>query len=84
MWYTLNSPYVYAILLTYPQDSVLILGAPKVTNSTNVTMLGYTGAIHWSPLQQSTGLMIDLHSISPANLPSSYAWVFKIENIQIF
>lgn len=84
VWYTRNpsTGYVYAILLSYPADSKVVLGAPVVTSTTKVSMLGYQGNINWIPAAPSqNGLQIDLSSIDQNNLPSSTAWVFRLQDV---
>ena len=82
VWYTQNNGNVYAILLQFPKDGIVNIGAPVITSSTNVKMLGYSNAIKWSGKINNAGLMIDISSINIASLPSVWAWVFKLQNVQ--
>ncbi|PVD24700.1 hypothetical protein C0Q70_15185 [Pomacea canaliculata] len=57
VWYTsrktATGTNVYAILLKWPsaQDLPLALGAPQPSESTTVSLLGYTGYFMWKPLE---------------------------------
>jgi hypothetical protein len=52
VWYTANSTSnaVYAILLKYPTDTAgkVVLTSTKVTNSTQISLLGYDNKLHWT------------------------------------
>ena len=82
VWYTQNNGNVYATLLIYPQDSKVVLGAPLTTKTTMVSMLGFSGTISWIPAASGPGLTIDLSNITFPYLPSQFAWVFKLQNVQ--
>ncbi|CAG5131394.1 unnamed protein product [Candidula unifasciata] len=71
---------VYAIVLTWPESSNLTLASPVTTASTTVTMLGYNTPFSWSPLPNS-GLQIQIPAIPFNQLPSKWAWVFKLTGI---
>jgi hypothetical protein len=63
-----NTTTVYAILLSWPEDSVLMLGAPVPSTSTVVTMLGYSEPFKWvTPGPQ--GINVTVPAISWNNLP---------------
>lgn len=72
---------VYAIMLTWPDDSVLVLGAPIPSQSTQVTMLGYEGTVNWIAGPGGQGMNITLQNIPWNKLPSPWAWMFKLTNI---
>lgn len=72
---------VYAIMLTWPDDSVLVLGAPIPSQSTQVTMLGYEGTVNWITGPGGQGMNITLQNIPWNKLPSPWAWMFKLTNI---
>lgn len=71
---------VYAHVLKWPQDGLLLLGAPQGTKETKVSMLGYSGEIKFKPLSKG-GLSISLSNIPWLELPNQWSWVFKIENL---
>ena len=79
--YTSKAGVVYAILLEWPSTEQLTLGAPKSTNYTQVTMLGYEGKFDWKPAADKGGVIITLPAIPVNKLPSKWAWVFKLEKI---
>jgi len=86
VWYTSKTQTdgkmaVYAIVLVWPMDGTLALGAPMTTLNTTVTMLGYVGAaFKWAPMSGS-GMNVMFPAISPNQLPSTWAWVLKLENL---
>ncbi|XP_063430610.1 alpha-L-fucosidase-like [Mytilus trossulus] len=86
VWYTQqktenDDSMVYAIMLTWPDDSVLMLGAPIPSQSTQVTMLGYEGTVNWKAGPGGQGMNITLSNIPWNKLPSPWAWMFKLTNI---
>lgn len=81
VWYTQNSGIVYAILLQFPSNQKVVLGAPTTSSSTKVSLLGFEGIINWSPTASGAGLTINLLPMSPVNAPCQWAWVFKLENV---
>ncbi|GAB1607878.1 alpha-L-fucosidase-like isoform X1, partial [Argonauta hians] len=84
VWYTSkvdnNSTVLYASMLFWPTNHMLLLGAVKPTSNTVVTMLGYPHTFSHS-YYSTTGLKIDLPDIPGSQLPCNWAWVFKITNI---
>ncbi len=70
---------VYAIVLEWPEDDVLALGSPQPGKSTEVTWLGYSGAIEWK--RSGDGMTITMPQISMSKIPCQYAWVFKLTNL---
>jgi alpha-L-fucosidase len=72
---------VYAISLAWPKDNMLTLGAAKATSQTTVTMLGYAGAVKWTSLAPSGGIVVFAPLLSPDQLPCQWAWVYKLENL---
>jgi hypothetical protein len=40
---------VYAILLFWPDDNTITLGAPVPSSTTVISMLGYSGNFDWKP-----------------------------------
>lgn len=68
---------VYAIVLSWPVQSVLSLFEPLATPVTQVTMLGYQGEFSWIAAEYQ-GIYIDVPIISWNKLPSRWAWIFKL------
>lgn len=85
IWYTMknsgNSKVVYAILLSYPEDTVLKLGAPIPSQTTEVTMLGFPNSFKWISGPGGQGLYITIPTISWNMLPCEWAWVLKITGL---
>ena len=78
--YTTRDGAVYAIVLDWPEDGVLRLGAPQSSDGTAITMLGWSGDVSW---RQSGSIMeIDMPSLAPDKLPCRYAWVFKLSGVK--
>ncbi|XP_028674646.1 LOW QUALITY PROTEIN: tissue alpha-L-fucosidase-like [Erpetoichthys calabaricus] len=76
IWYTFKDSNVYAIFFTWPSDNTLQLTTPKVSPSTNVTMLGNPGLLKWTPMGQ-TGLNV----ILPFPFLTSQAWTLKLQGV---
>jgi len=81
VWYTSKDASVYAISLAWPKDNMLTLGAATATPQTTVSMLGYKGALKWMSLGPSGGIIVSIPSIPVDQLPSEWAWVFKLDNL---
>ena len=62
---------------------MLYLGAPTSTAATVVSMLGYSGpaVFHWTPGTGGKGINIQFPRISFSELPSTWAWVLKLEHL---
>lgn len=82
VWYTTNAnDDVYAILLKYPvNDRKVTLRSPTLTESTAITLVGYTGTLQWVGPAEG-GILIDLSSINDAQIINNWAWVFKLRNV---
>lgn len=74
---------VYACLLMWSSNTTeVVLGAPKTSASTVVTLLGSNvGPLAWKAAGPSGGIIIDVSNIKAYSLASDWAWVFKLENI---
>ena len=72
---------MYAIVLKWPATTNLTLGAPKATEHTTVTMLGYEGKFAWEPISDKGGIIVTFPAIPINKLPSESAWVLMLENI---
>ena len=73
---------MYAIVLEWPATTYLTLGAPVATEHTTVTMLGYEGKFDWKPASDKGGIIVTVPAIPVNKLPSKWAWVLKLENIE--
>ena len=73
-----NTTTVYAILLTWPEDSVLTLGAPVPSTSTVVTMLGYSEPFEWIAESSQQGINVTIPVIPFNKIPCQWAWVLKL------
>ncbi|KAI0241181.1 Alpha-L-fucosidase [Lamellibrachia satsuma] len=83
IWYTRQKTAdggtaVYCIMLVWPDNNVLKLGAPPPTTGLSITMLGYQGLFKWTPLGGAAGIQIQIPPIGALKLPSRWAWVFKL------
>lgn len=86
VWYTSKTnggkTTVYATLLQWPSGQ-LTLGAPMVTDSTVITLLGYDQSNHFQFTKGSTGgVTINIPAINFNDMPCEWAWVLKFENLQ--
>ncbi|XP_076100706.1 alpha-L-fucosidase-like [Mytilus galloprovincialis] len=85
VWYTMkktDEKFVYAVVLSWPQNNTLTLGAPITSTNTIVTMLGYPEKFQWTTTTGAQGLNITIPNISWNKLPCQWAWTFKLTNIQ--
>ena len=76
-----NGTNVYGIILSWPQDSTLTLGAPVTTSQTTVTMLGYDGTFKWQA-HPGGGIVLTIPPIPANKMPCKWAWTFKINNLK--
>ena len=83
IWYTSqisgDDVTVYAILLFWPDDNTITLGAPVPSSTTVISMLGYSGNFDWKPY--AGGIQITIPTISINELPCNDAWVLKLEGL---
>jgi alpha-L-fucosidase len=81
LWYTSQitadgETVVYAIVLKWPKNDALFLGAPVTNKSTKVHLLGYSGSeLSWTA-GSSGGLTVTFPSTT-----TTWAWVLKLENV---
>jgi alpha-L-fucosidase len=73
LFFTQNKSAVYAVTTVWNDEIVV----DNILSVKQVTMLGYNGKIRYS--HQGTQLKIKSPSITPADNPCRYAWVFKID-----
>ena len=71
---------MYASVLQWPKTNVLYLGAPKPTAQTQVSMLGVEGNFQWKK-GPAGGIEILIPAIPINLIPSTYAWVIKLQNL---
>jgi alpha-L-fucosidase len=77
--YTHNNGNLYAISFDWPGEKFeLPIGRP--TRGTRIVLLGHEGNLPWK--YRNGKLIIDTSEISYNNMPSHYAWTFKIENYE--
>ena len=73
---------VYAIVLKWPENNTLTLGAPTPSQSTTiVTLLGYNKTFSWKPAG-SQGMNITVPPIAANKMPCKWTWVFKLEGLK--
>ncbi len=74
VYYTKKGNDLYVICTSFPEKPITIKGV----KSTKVSMLGYDGKV----VAKSKGenVTITPPSVTPADNPCDYAWVFKVEN----
>ena len=80
VWYTANEDAVYGILVKYPQNGKVEVTATQVTESTEISLLGYAGKLQWLVLPDG-GVVIDLTNIDFNSLNLKWAYVFKFVNV---
>ncbi|XP_069112896.1 alpha-L-fucosidase-like [Argopecten irradians] len=86
VWYTskkaANQTVVYAIVLNWPKNDLLILGSPLVTSATQVDLIGYTAELSWRALPEvETGMMITIPPVSVNTVTCKWAWVFRLTGL---
>jgi len=57
-----------------------VLGAVEPTANMTVSMLGYSGAVHWNKHIHG-GVSIDMPTIPHEKLPCLWVWTFKLVNV---
>ncbi|XP_064595553.1 alpha-L-fucosidase-like [Liolophura sinensis] len=86
VWYTAADVQmkrmVYAIVLDWPQNSTLSLGAVSPTPTTQVTLLGYSGTFSWKK-GPGDGITIVIPPIPANRMPCKWAWVFRFEGLEV-
>ncbi len=75
--YTKNHGNLYAIALEWPGD-FLVLHIPEPSKDTEVTLLGRKGPLPWK--YENGKMKIDLRGVKFNEMPSCYAWTFRIVN----
>ncbi|KAG5315248.1 FUCO fucosidase, partial [Pseudoatta argentina] len=75
VWYTLskNEKQLYASILEWPDDNILLLSSLKLSKSSQIHLLGYSSIIPWK--QSDNKLVISLPANAHRGEP---AWVLRI------
>ncbi|EGI64546.1 Plasma alpha-L-fucosidase [Acromyrmex echinatior] len=75
VWYTLskNEKQLYASILEWPDDNILLLGSLKLSKNSQIHLLGYSSIIPWK--QSDNKLVITLPANAHRGEP---AWVLRI------
>ncbi|XP_072211563.1 tissue alpha-L-fucosidase isoform X2 [Excalfactoria chinensis] len=81
VWYTSKGAVVYAIFLTWPQNSVLQLSAPAPSPATQVSMLGLAGTLRWWQ-PPGEGLLVALPDVPPSPVSSQPGWAVRLEGVK--
>lgn len=77
--YTQNNGNLYAICFDWP-GKTLELPIPKPKKGTSISMLGRNGNLPWT--YKNSTLIIDLKQVEYKEIPSHYAWTFRIEDFE--
>jgi hypothetical protein len=77
-----SSVAVYAILLEWPADNMVKLGAPITSAGTTVIMLGYKKPFTWTAGAGGKGINILIPPMSWDTQPCEWAWTLKITGLQ--
>jgi alpha-L-fucosidase len=75
VFFTRKGNDLYIHCTEFPENSIEIKG---IKRAKGVSMLGVNSKIQFKESRRS--IVISMPALSPANNPSQYAWVFKIEN----
>jgi hypothetical protein len=73
---------VYAILLSWPDEPVLILGAPIPSPVTVVSLLGFPDIFSWNFGPENKGIYIEIPTISWHLMPCDWAWTLKLTYLE--
>ncbi|XP_076109079.1 alpha-L-fucosidase-like [Mytilus galloprovincialis] len=86
VWYTMKKAVtatdVFAILLEWPDNNLLKLGAPIISEDTTVSMLGYPKTLTWTAGIGGKGITIQIPYMSVKTMPCQWAWTFKMTGLQ--
>jgi alpha-L-fucosidase len=81
--YTSKDDVVYAIVLQWPRGKTLELMAPVADpDHTKVAMLGLNMDIEWKRGTRRKGMVIQMPQVPVTKLPSDWAWVLKLANVE--
>ncbi|VDH90504.1 alpha-L-fucosidase [Mytilus galloprovincialis] len=86
VWFTMKKAVaataVYAILLEWPDNNLIKLGAPITSENTTVSMLGYPETLVWTAGTFGKGINIQIPYVSVKTIPCQWAWTFKMTGLQ--
>mgnify|MGYP001793781363 FL=1 len=71
---------VYAFILDWPDSNLLTLGAPVVSATTEVHLLGYETALKFHSSDMRS-VQIVFPYIPPNKMPCEDGWVLRLDNI---
>ncbi|GAJ11856.1 unnamed protein product, partial [marine sediment metagenome] len=77
--YAQNHGNVYAISLEWPEKE-LVLNIPQPSEDTKVSLMGREGLLPWR--YENGKMYIDISPVKFNEMPSFYAWTFRLENFQ--
>ncbi len=70
---------MYATVLKYTENiDMVVMSAPKITQSTKIELLGYSGDIRWS---FNEGIILDLSKLRYNGETAQWGLTFKISNL---
>nr|XP_054762376.1 alpha-L-fucosidase-like [Lytechinus pictus] len=82
IWYTNKTTGIYAIVLDWPANNKLFLGAPIPSSQSSLFMLGYNQPLKWSGYAGKPGIHVTMPQLNPATMPCQWAWVIKMTMVQ--
>ena len=72
---------MYAFVLEWPENDVVVLSDPVASFGTKVTMLGLKKDLLWMHKSGQAGMEISLKNIRPQKLPCHHSWVLKLHAV---
>ena len=79
VWYTAKSQDVYAVFLEYPGNENIVLGVPKPSTGTTITLIGTGKTLSWKK-HPAGGVSITWPALA-VNQLGKWAWVLKLQNV---
>jgi len=85
VWYTARNTtdgetYVYAILLSWPDDNVVALGSAAANDDTTIYLVGYDQPLDF--ITVGTGTNVTLPTLTESQMPCQWAWSLRFENLE--
>ena len=78
VWYTSCESSVYAIILFWPEDGKILLGAPFIGTDTKISLIGYNKPVAWAGVKPRG---IKIRFPEKSSVQSDWAWVLQMENL---